>query len=93
MYPCHFWQIIEVHVFLSGFGGTGLTTGLNLATMNPALGGTGGLGGTSADLAAALLQQQQQVQQHLQVLNASPYGDSPLFRNLKQVKNLWLTYE
>lgn len=63
-----------------------MTTGLNLGTMNTALGGTGGLGGASADLAAALLHQQQQVQQHLQVLNASPYGDSPLFRNLKQVR-------
>jgi len=64
-----------------------MSTGLNLGTTNAALGGTMSLGGGApGDLAAALLQQQQQVQQHLQVLNASPYGDSPLFRNLKQVK-------
>lgn len=67
-----------------GFGGTGMGTGLNLGTTNASLGLTASMGGASADLAAALLQQQQQVQQHLQVLNASPYGDSPLFRNLKQ---------
>ncbi|ESO06765.1 hypothetical protein HELRODRAFT_191188 [Helobdella robusta] len=76
----------------NALGGTGAGT-------NSLLGG-GSLGGTfgsssfnifgsqsqqqplNAD--AALIQQKQQIQQHIQALNTSPYGDSPLFKNLKK---------
>jgi len=39
---------------------------------------------SDAAVNAALAQQLQQQQQQIMVLASSPYGDSPLFRNLKQ---------
>jgi len=65
-----------------GFGGTA-------GASQTAIGGLGGLTGGLAtgqqavDATAAAIAQQNQ-QQLLQLTN-SPYGDSPLFRNLRQV--------
>ena len=66
-----------------GFGGTA-------GASQPGLVGLGGLTGglatgqQAADVTAAAIAQQNQ-QQLLQLTN-SPYGDSPLFRNLRQVR-------
>lgn len=57
------------------FGGAG--TGVGLGSAAPTLG--------TADSAAAAAAQQAQINQQLFALHNSPYGDSPLFRNLKQV--------
>jgi hypothetical protein len=70
---------------LSSLGGTpGQSSGLNLT-----LGGTGSLGSTTlgglgTQQQAQQQQQQQQplVQQQIMALVNSPYGSSPLFRNM-----------
>lgn len=77
-------SLLIVLVIVAGFNQTGMNTGLTLSNTSTTLCNTGSLG-AATDFTAALLQQQQQIQQQLQVLNTSPYGDSPLFRNLKQV--------
>lgn len=71
-----------------GFGtgtntGFGLSTGLPLGGMNFNFGGTGSALGSDQS-AAQLGQQQASLQQQLLALTASPYGDSPLFRNVLQ---------
>ena len=74
--------------------GTGLGTGFGTGTTG--FGGLGGntLGGSTLGSAsapqlgagadAAVAAQQQQIQQQLLALTHSPYGDSPLLKNLKQ---------
>jgi len=77
-------QLHGVHILFVldfGFGGT--------AAIQPGVAGAGVLGGgvapgqQVADATAAAIAQQNQ-QQLLQLTN-SPYGDSPLFRNLREV--------
>jgi len=72
------------------FGGGGLTTGTGFNFGNTAAAGSTlnaanniGLAGINQNSLAAL-QQQQLIQQQLKAITNSPFGDSPLFRNLKE---------
>ena len=74
-------------IFLSGlsFANTGLTgqptLGTGLPSLATSLGGT--MGQPAVDATAMAIAQQNQ--QQLMQLASSPYGDSPLFRNLRHV--------
>ena len=68
------------------FGGTGLGTGGFGTAATTGLGGFGAAAGAAGvdQSTLAALQQQQLIQQQIKALANTPFGDSPLFRNLAE---------
>ena len=69
-----------------GFGNTGLTGQTGFGTSTSAALTLGPAGQQAFDPTAAAIAQQNQ--QQLLQLTSSPYGDSPLFRNLRHVRSV-----
>jgi len=85
LYNCIDFMIVICSTFVIadfGFGGTGGVTQTGVGGLGGLTGGLTG-GQPSVDATAAAIAQQNQ--QQLLQLTSSPYGDSPLFRNLRQV--------